>query len=60
MGVPEPPAWLELALCLVCVLAATAELLLALLGLGGDPAVGLALIACGVSFANSYELRDRV
>lgn len=60
MGVPEPPAWLELALAIVCGIAATVELVLCLLGLGGDRATGLALIACGLSFANSYELRERL
>ena len=59
-NIPEPPAWLDFALSLICYVAATVLFLSDLLGLEIDRATALALVACGVSFDNSYELRKRV
>lgn len=59
MRVPEPPAWLHLLLGLSCCVAVAATFVSELLGFEVDRATTLALVACGVSFLNSYELRER-
>ena len=58
--IPEPPAWLDCVLSVLAIATAALMFLLELFGGESDGAMVLALIACGISFANSYELKKRV
>ena len=59
--IPGPPAWLDLLLAVMSTFAALL-MWLSFQIFGGeiDRATVLALIACGVAFFNSYELKKRV
>ena len=59
--VPGPPAWLDLLLAAMSTFAALfMSLSFQIFGGEIDRATLLALIACGVAFFNSYELKKRV